>query len=90
MLPQQIFHREAKYFKINTDLVFENGISKVFRKFAHSTYVGVVFLVAGGTRAIGQGLQLVLDTFKSTGVRLMRKLVTNERMVPTQIGPFVG
>ena len=42
----------------------ENHIPKVFYKFTHSVYIGVIFLVASSTDAVGQGLQFIIDALE--------------------------
>ena len=51
--------------ELSTDLMVENHIPKVLHKFTHGVYIGVIFLVANSTGAVGQGLQFIIDTFES-------------------------
>jgi len=62
---------------LGADLVLKNGISNFFRKPANSLHIHLVFLVASGAGAVGDGLQLVFDPFESTGIRSTRALGHN-------------
>ena len=42
--------------KIETDLIFNDGIPEVFGEFTHRVSVCIVFLVAEVARALGYGL----------------------------------
>jgi len=68
MLPQWISCGKMEYLKLSTDLILKNRVPKVFYKFTHSMYIGVIFLVANSTGAVGQGLQFIVDTLESTGI----------------------
>jgi len=76
--------------EVNTDLVLEDGISNFFHKPANCAHIRFIFLVPRSAGAMRQGLQLVFDSFKSTGMCSAKTLANNEWVVLTQTGPFVA
>ena len=72
------------------NLVLDDGVPDVFRKFVHGASVCLVLLVATCAGALRYGPQLVLNPLESPEVELTRALIHNGQMIPTQTGSFVA
>ena len=56
------------YFGTGPHLVFDNGVSEGFCKFADSTDIRFISLVIGSIATVGYLQQLVPDTLESSGM----------------------
>ena len=56
--------------RFGTNLVLNDVISKALRKFAYRLYVCVILAIPSSIRSLGNGVKLVLDSFKSSEIGL--------------------
>ena len=72
--------------KVGTDLILDDRVPDVLRKFAHRVYVrAILLLVSNRTSSLQNGLQLVLNPFKSPSMVLTRALTGDGSTKRTQI-----
>ena len=69
-------HPES-YWRIRTNLVFDNGIPDVSRELTHSLSICIIFLVTSCPGALRQGVQLILDPLESPRIGLVWALIIN-------------